>query len=308
MIKIFLTKVWGFNPETYPALGFNSKGGREKFLKESSPGDWVLLAGTKGKPTLPEHQGRLLGRVQLGTDQLDVEKVLNSIGTEIPDDHYNDDGKYKWPYGLPMLKAYRFVDFPDLKTIFGSYLTGMQWASYALDIEQKLGPTASSKVETLKVEEAKIIDAPEIIRQRDRHDALVLNRTKNGGLTGPGPSQSRSESTSNIESGTTYLLQLHYKGKPQDIFKVGYSGNVNERVENLNKGLIPCITEYLWKTVLNQNFPKVQQAYSYEQVLHEQLQQYRVNGELEIYKIELKRIKTVWSEAFYRADWSGKKL
>ena len=175
MGKIFLTKVWGFGPESYPALGFNSEGGRQKLLKESSPGDWVLLAGTRGKPTLPEHQGRLLGKIQLGTDQIDVEKVLNSIGTEIPDDHYNDDGKYKWPYGLPMLKAYRFDGFPDLKSIFGSYLPGTQWASYALDIGQKMGLRALRNVENLKVTEAKIVDAPEIIRQRDRHDALVLN-------------------------------------------------------------------------------------------------------------------------------------
>lgn len=304
MEKIFLTKVWGFSPENYPALGFNSPGGRDKLLKESSPGDWVLLAGTKGKPTLPEHQGRLLGKVQLGTDQVDVEKVLNSIGTEIPVDHYNDDGKYKWPYGLPMLKAYRFVDLPDLEALFDSYLSGMQWASYALDIELKLGLTALSKLKNLKVKEARIIDAPEIIRQRRRHDALILNRTKNG-PTGPGPSQSRSGSTNSIENGTTYLLQLHHKGKPLEIFKVGYSGNINERVDNLNKGLIPNVTEYLWKIVLAQNFTTAIQAFSYEQVLHDQLQPYRVNGEIEIYKIEFKRIRTAWTEIFYRGDWSG---
>jgi hypothetical protein len=94
MAKFFLTKAWGFSPETYPTLGFNSEGARNKFLKESKPGDWVLMAGTRGEPTHPKEQGKLLGKAQLGTDQIDVEEVLKSIGSEIPPNHYNDDGRY----------------------------------------------------------------------------------------------------------------------------------------------------------------------------------------------------------------------
>ena len=60
MAKFFLTKVWGFSPETYPALGFNREGGRHKFLKESSPGDWVVLVGTRDAPTRPEERGRFV--------------------------------------------------------------------------------------------------------------------------------------------------------------------------------------------------------------------------------------------------------
>ena len=98
MQRIFLTKVWGFDPETYPALGFNSEGGRLKFLKESAPGDWVVLAGTRGSPTDSSDQGRLLGKVQLGTEEVDVEEVVRSVGTAIPADHYNEDGQYRWPF------------------------------------------------------------------------------------------------------------------------------------------------------------------------------------------------------------------
>lgn len=70
MSRLFLTKVWGFDPEIYPALGFNSDGARRNFLRASSPGDWVVFAGTLGQETNADERGRLLGRVQLGPKQL----------------------------------------------------------------------------------------------------------------------------------------------------------------------------------------------------------------------------------------------
>src|SRR5437899_4133450 len=94
MPKLFLTKVWGFDPETYPALGFNSDGARRNFLRASSHGDWVIFAGTLGEETNVEDQGRLLGMVQLGTEEIDVKAVLESVGYEIPANQYNADGEY----------------------------------------------------------------------------------------------------------------------------------------------------------------------------------------------------------------------
>jgi hypothetical protein len=79
MPKLFLTKVWGFDPEIYPTLGFRSDGGRLNFLRASSPGDWVVFAGTLGTETSPEEQGRLLGRAQLGMEEIAVEDVLQSL-------------------------------------------------------------------------------------------------------------------------------------------------------------------------------------------------------------------------------------
>lgn len=303
MTKIFLTKVWGFSPETYPALGFNSEGARNKYLKESKPGDWVLMAGTRGKPTNSKDQGRLLGKVQLGTDQINVEEVIKSIGTEIPADHYNDDGRYKWPFGLPMLKAFRFIGAPDLSELFGDYLPGTQWASYALDIQEKLGEEAITKVLSLKVEKANIIDAPAIIRQRERHDALVLNRTKTG-KTGPEPSDSRSGSNNKRTSASTYLLQLYHQEKPKNIFKVGYSSDTSTRLSDLNKGLLPTVTKYCWKLILTQEFQTAKHAYDYEQLIHKRLHDKRVENEQEIYSTELKFIRSAWSDILYRMEWT----
>src|SRR6267143_4417280 len=190
MPRLFLTKVWGFDTEIYPALGFSTDGGRRNFLRASQSDDWVVLAGTLGADTNIEDQGRLLGKVQLGTEEIDVVEVLQSVGYDIPANQYNADGKYRWPFGLPIISAVHFPDKPDLSAVLGSYLPGSQWAAYAVDVQENLGAEALRKLETLPTAPAKIISAPAIIRQRQRQRSLSINRA----VTGPPPSKTRSAS------------------------------------------------------------------------------------------------------------------
>jgi hypothetical protein len=299
MARVFLTKVWGFSPRTYPALGFASEAGRIKFLRESQPGDWVVLAGTLSAPTSPEHRGRLLGKVQLGTDEIDVEEVLRSVGTEIPIEHYRDDGEYRWPYGLPIISAEHFLDLPDVAQVFGNYLSGTQWAAYALDIDEYLGPEMKTKVDALKTQPAKIIDAPIIIQQRERQNALILNRN---GPTGPGPSISRNATERTPGSASAYLFQLH--GGTREVFKVGYATDVQDRLLSLNKGLITTITGYLWKIILKQEFRTERQAYDFEQRLHVYLREHKVQGEQEVYSISRRTIESIWTDVFTKGEWA----
>lgn len=303
MERVFLTKVWGFRPEEYPAIGFNTEGARLKFLRESEPGDWVVLAGTRASPTQPNDRGRLLGKVQLGPEKIDVEEILRSVGTEIPGDHYNEDDKYRWPFGLPMISARRFPDQPDLAQLFGDYLPGTQWASYALDLAKTLGREAQAKVEALRTEPVDIVEAAAIVRQRERQGALVLNRT--GGPTGPGPSTTRTGSDRTAGAASAYLLEL--LGGPRTVFKVGYSAGVEDRLATLNKGLVPSVTGYLWRLVLRQEFATENQAYAFEQILHYRLRQYRIDGEQEIYSAPQKDLNTTWVDVFVRGDWAVSK-
>jgi len=298
--RVFLTKVWGFSPESYPALGFNAKGARDKLLRESLPGDWVILAGTKGLPTVPEYQGRLLGKVQLGKEEINVENILSSIGTNIPKDHYHDDGRYRWPFGLPMIEAQRFIDLPDLSELFGNYLPGTQWASYALDVEKKLGVEAVKKIESLRCEKVNIIEAPEIIRQRKRNRALSLNNTN--GATGPGPSNSRKGTERESSSASAYIMKLH--GSLNEVYKIGYSSNVLGRLADLNKGLITGVTNFYWEVIQQQAFPDEKQAYNFEQLMHRRLNASLVEGEREIYLIKYKELNSVWIDEFYNANWA----
>ena len=296
MPRLFLTKVWGFEPESYPALGFSSEGGRLKFLRESSPGDWVVLAGTLGPETNIDDRGCLLGKVQLGPEKIDVEEVLRSVGYEIPENQYKHDGEYRWRFGLPLISAQRFSGKPDLSAVLGSYLSGTQWATYALGVQEKLGADAQAKLGTLPTEPAEIVQAPAIIRQRERQRVFLLN-----GATGPGPSTTRTATIRVAGEGSVYLLELQ---RARDIFKIGYSADVEVRLGQHNKPLLPSVTGYSWKLITNLRFPSEQQAYNFEQIVHKRLSRFLVEGEREIYRIERKELDRVWGDVLYRADWA----
>jgi hypothetical protein len=301
VVKVFLTKVWGFNPEEYPVLGFNSEGGRRKFLRESGPSDWVVLAGTRDAPTPPEQRGRLLGRVQLGTQEINVEEILRWVGTQIPNEHYLEGGRYRWPYGLPMIAAERFPELPDVAQLFGSYLTGTHWASYAIDLEAAFGSEILKTIEALGAEPVGILEVPAIIRQRERQRALARNQSE--GPTGPGPSDHRKGIVRNSGRAWAYLLKL--EGGKDNVFKIGFSQDVESRLATLNKGLLSTLTGFSWRLVERLAFGSEEQAYKFEQEVHGRLQRFRVETELEVYLVNQQQIESAWREVFFEARWAA---
>lgn len=304
MARLFLTKVWGFSPDEHPVLGFSSEGGRNKFLKESKPGDWVIFAGTLTFPTPSQCQGRMMGMVQLGTQEIEVEPLLREIGVEIPKEDYDEEGQYRWPFGLPVIKAKKFVQSPKVIDIFGDNLSGTDWAAYAIDIEQRRGAEVVAKINALATEPIMVPEVPAIVRQRERQRALQL--IGGGSVTGPGPSTSRAGSERETGAACAYLLSL--VGAPfgsRPVFKVGYAIDVNNRVAELNKGLVTVVTGYSWKLESHQPFTSEKHAFNFEQILHKRLRPYLVDGEREIYRIPRKSdIDTVWFDVFQMADWA----
>ncbi len=301
--KVFLTKVWGFDPKSYPVLGFSQEGTRNSFLRDSSPGDWVVLAGTMGSETPAHQQGRLLGKVQLGQDYVDVESVLNTIGTRIKEEHFDTNGVYNWPFGLPMIEAEAFVGNPDTKEVLGDYLQGMVWASTARDIEMALGDEAWHAIMNLDTESIDLGKVPEFERQKVRSRAFQLSAR--GGNTGPGPSSERSGSKSDVVAASCYLLNL--KGTEKNIYKVGYTKNLEERVAKLNKGLLASISELSWELELYQRFESAEDAYNFEQLMHKKMSNFLLPNEREIYEVKGKEISTAWTSVLYGAKWGTPK-
>lgn len=289
MSQLFLTKTWGFIPEEYPALGFSTEGGLNKTIGEVKAGDWIIIAGTMGEPTPIEDQGRLLGKIKVGTTKVDVEAVLASVNYEIPKNQYNESGEYRWRFGLPMIEAHRFKDKPKLLDIFGDNLSGNQWATYALALKNKVSDEIIQKIHMLPTFHVDIIEAPEIKRQRN-----IINYIASGN-TGPGPSGSRSGSDTDNNGGFTYLLSL--KGVSSSVYKIGYSRDINQRVKDLNSGLLKSIKNLEWEIELNKYFDNVEDAYKFEQALHSNLKMHLISGEREVYKISETDIKNKWWDA-----------
>ena len=297
--KVFLTNTWGFGPELDPTWGFNTKAGRNKFLRESEPGDWVICAGTRNAPTASHERGRLLGMVQLGVLEIRVLEVLCALELEIPPEHFDENGQYRWQWGLPILNAVRFVDPPDTNKLFGSYLNGFRWVSFALNIAENVGAHAPRLIEALPQQQVSFAELPANFDQRALQASILLSRRAS---TGPGPSTERSASSREAGAGFAYVFQLEGV-RSRDVFKVGYSKDVDQRVRDLNKGLLKAVTGYSWKPIMRQAFATEDQAFTFEQEMHDALKPHLVAGEREVYRLRKGSLETKWMELLTRGAW-----
>lgn len=303
--KIFLTKVWGFQPDAHPFVGFSQEGGRRKFLSEANRGDWIVFAGTKTANTHPDEQGRLLGMVEVGHDKVNARDVLDAIGTQIGDHELDDAGNYKWPWAMPMLRAVRFDPAPgtgkapDTSDVLGSYLNGQDWAAYAIDLEERLGADAVQKVLALPYTDCEVHDIPQFARQRTFADNLNLNRKD--GPTGPPPSASRSGSERELGEGYAYALELH--GGKIKAFKVGSAHDPAARLTTLNNEIRTSVTGCHWEPILQQKFQTESMAYNFEQSVLKQLKDRKVPGETEILDIPRQDLESAWTRKLMEKKW-----
>ena len=98
-MTIYMTKVWGFSSPSGP-LQFGANGRRETARQILKAGDLVVLVGTNGAQTSPEKQGRVLGLMEPTTE------IVSSLDFDLQkrDIDFDDEGNYRWPYGLLILQ------------------------------------------------------------------------------------------------------------------------------------------------------------------------------------------------------------
>ena len=108
----FVTKVWGFHEPVGPLI-FREEGWRRNALEKLEPGDVVVMVGTQSEPTHPDEQGRLLGIME------PTSEIVMSLDYEVGrrDRDFDEEGNFKWPYGLLNSRAWRLLDRPLLSEI-----------------------------------------------------------------------------------------------------------------------------------------------------------------------------------------------
>jgi hypothetical protein len=94
-MKVFATRVWGFDPGVWPVITFGLEGNRDWLLQNSSSGDRIVFVGTQGAPTSESERGRLLGMAEIGRRAVDTLDVIRA-DIRNPED-YDEQGNFKWP-------------------------------------------------------------------------------------------------------------------------------------------------------------------------------------------------------------------
>ena len=104
---MYMTKTWGFGVPCGP-LQFSLGGFRDRARGLLQPGDLVAIVGTFGANTPEEEHGKILGLMEPST------VVVSSLDyfdlNAVRDVDRDEQGNYRWPFGLELLAAWRFAE------------------------------------------------------------------------------------------------------------------------------------------------------------------------------------------------------
>ncbi len=269
-MKVFVKYVWGFTPDTWPIVAFSKPGHRLKLLRESSPGDRVVFIGANNSNTPIEgDRGRLLAMVEFGRKEIDTLDVLKQEDIRSEND-YNEQGEFKWPQALAMTKAWRFTDdpLPLIKDIIAEKLPPNS-ISQAIE----LNDSDTQSVLSLAKEEV-ALPQNEVIEKLARTNKRL---SQNNPTKGPVPSASSKGGQRSLGNPAfTYAFRF----ENTDYWKIGYAGDIDKRLKNVNKHIPVDLLKQSWKRKFKHRSSSETGAYNMEQRVLALLIKYRKQGEM----------------------------
>ncbi len=268
--RIFGTRFWGFDPVSSPFAGFTYEGSRASLIARSQPGDLIAIVGTMEEPTAVADRGKLLGLLEFLATPMQATDLIPP-GQELPE-HLFENGRFKWPYAVPITRAWRFTSPKLIRQVIDRQLT--MAATTGVD------PLSEDEVDAVLNLDFEEVELP-LSRAQLRNIRLGESskpKLSSDGAGQPGPPPSEwSAITSRADGPTaTYLMRFGH----QDVWKVGISQNVKDRRQSLNFA-IP--TEILdgqeWQVFLTKIWPSGATAYQMEQALLDRLKIYATRNE-----------------------------
>lgn len=279
MTRIFATKVWGLGSETWGTLGFSKPGVRDALAGEFKPGDFVLYVGTHGRQTAEEHQGRLIGLVKVDSTHANTADLVEP---ETWAAHLRENGgEPKWPFGLPVTEAWRFMDdpLPEEKVALPRLTEGL-----AMKLATNYEELSQEEVELVlalpreRVEKIYRSDANQAAMNRQAMRAAL--RTQGSGR-GPMPALGRREVTYSIKPAATYCMELFDSSgglalisaglrpsqlETRRVYKIGWSTDVSKRRGTMNFAF-PAPALLGWRIHISQRRDSQLDAFLLEQAV-----------------------------------------
>lgn len=264
-MKIFITRVWGFDPERWPVITFGLEGNRDNLLNESSPGDRIVFVGTLRDPTPEPLRGRLLGMAEIGRIAVDTVDV---IGDDVRGPHdYDEAGRFRWPKAILMVRAWRFISQPMLLDVLAEQLP-YHATSQAIILSQ----ADADEILRLKAEAVEIPETKALKNARFLDKALSASRP----TTGPAPSSWTGETGRDINR-TAFTYAFRFGNT--DIWKIGHTVDVKERLKQVNWHIPSEVVPEKWNAKFQQPWESEADAYAMEQRVLKALELHRTEGE-----------------------------
>lgn len=275
--------MWGFEPETHPAIMASSDGFRDSLRKASRFGDFVMFVGTKGPPTADEERGRLLGLANFEDTPVDT---LDICPKDTFRPHHFEGGSFKWPKALPILRAWRFdAPLPVLTDILERQLPRSATLGFV-----KLSERDRQAIMALPRHEVTVPQVEIVSRNAFLGSALANNRI--GATNGPMPTTHTGTITQNTDQ-TAFTYAMRFGDS--DIWKFGWCFNPEKRRRNLNAHIPTELFSAEWKVVYTQAWPNAESAYAMEQAVLKRFANERTMGERA--RISAEKVMPQWIEA-----------
>jgi hypothetical protein len=278
-MALFATRIWGFDPNAWPVMTFNSPGFRDNFLQDSEPGDQVIFVATHSEEVPVGDRGRILGKAEIGRVQVDTLQVVRMEDTQDHDwvPHGDKEGEFKWPKALLMLRAWD-LEVPPLLT----------------DIMPQLNYTAT--VGAVEVEEpyrTAVLGLP--WRERPVPETEIRARLgrlgETLGLMRPGPRPTAGTAMV-VRAADVPAWTYAMRWGNHNLWKIGWADNPADRLLDLNRHIPEKFSRDIWRVAYQQPWPTRDRAYEVEQMVHQGLRQFFVGSER--FECTEAQFKQVW--------------
>lgn len=248
-MKLFLTKVWGWDAPVGP-LQFSTSGWRDNALGQLEPGYRVVLVGTKGDQTPDDMKGRLLGVMEPSREPV---MSLDFALRASPGDFV--DGEYKWPVGLMNLRAWSLPQRPRLNEISDR--------KFSMDAAQGIVPLTEQ--EAIHVM-ALVWRDEELLQPTAHGEARMAKKHQINKRSGPPPTTTR-KGVMHMRRAPAYTYAMKIVGAQPSAFKIGWAFDFKIRARQFNHAAMPGLGGLEYKPFRFHLWDTARQAFLMEQTL-----------------------------------------
>ena len=269
-MALYVTKVWGFAKPYHPLL-FSKPKYRDDALKDLKEGDQVLLTCTKGNPRAnPKEKGRLLGILE--PVNVPIEDPWNFIRRN--DWVFNDDGKFKWHYGVKIKRAWMLNERPLFREIIKSIDDKRYGRPLGLKLYEITNEKEKNEILDLSKREVKVSRRISKLSEAPTDHSIKNKNSKRGKSEKKGKKRRNSPPPSdttysvvrrNKNKGPAYTYCMKIVDANKSAFKIGCTIDYDARENLFNRHALSSVGGIKYKEKLKYEWDTGQQAYDMEQ-------------------------------------------
>jgi hypothetical protein len=206
---------------------------------------------------------------------------------------FDDEGNYRWPFGLLNRRAWIFEDRPRLKEI--------SERSFSMDSALGIVPLTDDEGEKVLVLRRREVELLVPVRARARVEGAEAARRR----AAPPPTTTRA-GVMHMRRAPAYTYCMEVEGAERPAFKIGWAFDFKIRERQFNQSALPQIGGLRYRTKLNHLWDTAQEAFAMEQALlsHFDAERHPANREI-VFGVTYADVERAWIDDLarrYRRD------